>query len=137
MYLLDTCVFSEFARPIPNQLCMKWASSVPEADIFLSTLVLGELLRGLERMGAGARRDALRTWIEGLFSTHRARLIPVDYDVVRNWAKICTEAESLGRPPAAMDSLIAATALSRGLILVTRNVEDFRYLQVKLLNPWE
>ena len=137
MYLLDTCVFSEFAKPFPNASCMKWASSVPEADIFLSTLVLGELLRGVERMDSGARHDGLQVWIEGLFSTHRSRLVPVDSDVVRVWAKICAEAESLGRPPAAMDSLIAASAISRDLVLVTRNVEDFRRMRVKILNPWE
>lgn len=107
MYLLDTCVFSEFAKPIPNVSCMKWASSVPEADIFLSTLVLGELLRGVERMDTGARRDGLHVWLEGLFSTHRARLVPVDPDVVRVRAKICAEAE------------------------------DFRQQCVKILDPWE
>jgi len=137
MFLLDTCVFSEFAKPLLDASCMKWAASVPEADIFLSTLVLGELLRGVERMNAGARRDELRVWIEGLFSTHRTRLVPVDPDVVRVWARICMEAESLGRPPSAIDSLVAASAISRGLVLVTRNVEDFRQLRVKILNPWE
>lgn len=108
-----------------------------EADVFLSTLVLGELLRGVEGMDTGARRNGLRLWLEGLFSTHRTRLIPVDADVVRVWANICAEAESLGRPPSAMDSLIAASAISRDLVLVTRNVEDFRQLGVKILNPWE
>lgn len=137
MYLLDTCVFSEFAKPFPNASCMKWASSISEADVFLSTLVLGELLRGVERMDAGARRDELRVWIDGLFSTHRTRLIPVDPDVARVWAKICAEAESIGRPPSAMDSLIAASAISRDLVLVTRNVGDFLQLRVKILNPWE
>jgi hypothetical protein len=137
MFLLDTCVFSEFAKPFPNAGTIKWASSVSEADVFLSTLVLGELLRGVEGMDTGARRNGLRLWLEGLFSTHRTRLIPVDADVVRVWANICAEAESLGRPPSAMDSLIAASAISRDLVLVTRNVEDFRQLGVKILNPWE
>ncbi len=92
---------------------------------------------GVEGMDTGARRDELRVWIEGLFSTHRTRLVPVDHDVVRIWAKICAEAESLERLPSAMDSLIAASAISRDLVLVTRNVDDFRQLRVKILNPWE
>ena len=88
-------------------------------------------------MPEGERRQKLGAWVESLFDTHRDRLVPVDAEVVRVWAEICAEAEASGKTPPAMDSLIAAQALSRGLTLVTRNIEDFRFLRVNLFNPWE
>ena len=136
MYLLDTCVFSEFARPAPSPKVLEWAGTVKEANQYLSVLVLGELLRGVERMPEGERRRTLGSWVDSLFETHRHRLVPVDAEVARAWAALCADAEAEGRKAPAMDSLIAAQALSRGLTLVTRDTEDFRYLRVTLLNPW-
>lgn len=136
MYLLDTCVFSEFVRSVPEPKVVSWAKNVPESDQYLSAMVLGELLHGAERLPDGDRKDNLRAWIEGLFETHRQRILGIDAGVVRIWARICSDAEAVGRPPKAIDSLIAATAMSRDLVLVTRNEEDFRYLGVSLLNPW-
>ncbi len=69
--------------------------------------------------------------------THKDRIVTIDTEVMRVWAKLCTQAEKKGRLPSAVDSLIAASALSRGLTLVSRNVEDFKYLDVALVNPWE
>lgn len=42
-----------------------------------------------------------------------------------------------GKTMPAVDSLIAAAALQGGLVLVTRNVNDFRYAGLQLFNPWE
>lgn len=35
------------------------------------------------------------------------------------------------------DAIIAATAISEGLNLVTRNIEDFQDIEVKLTNPFK
>ena len=137
MFLLGTCVFSEFAKPEPAPTVVAWANSVRETDQILSVLVLGELLRGVERMSEGERRRMLGAWVESLFETHRDCLVPVDAEVVRVWSEICAQAEASGKMPSAMDSLIAAQAISRGLTLVTRNTEDFRSLRVVQLNPWD
>ncbi len=137
MYLLDTCVFSEFAKPEPSPKVLEWARTVKEAEQHLSILVLGELLRGVARMPDGERRRTLGHWIESLFETHGDRLVPVDAEVMRAWAELCAQAEASGKTQSAMDSLIAAQAISRKLTLVTRNTEDFRFLGVALLNPWE
>ena len=137
MYLLDTCVFSEFTKPLPSPTVLAWAGTVKESDQYLSALVLGELMRGVERMAESERRRALRSWIERLVESHYDRLIPIDAEVAREWAVLCATAETAGRTPAAIDSLIAAQARSRSLVLVTRNVQDFMYLGVNLFNPWD
>jgi predicted nucleic acid-binding protein len=40
-------------------------------------------------------------------------------------------------PKSERDALIAATAISHGLRVVTRNVVDFKPMGVDVLNPWE
>ena len=137
MYLLDACVYSEFTRPTPSEAVLAWARSVREADHFLSVLVLGELLRGAAKLPDGVRRSSLEHWIETLFVTHRSRIVPVETDVVRVWASLCSTVERAGRPAAAIDSLLAAQAKAKGLTLVTRNTADFDSFGISVLNPWE
>ncbi len=136
MYLLDTCVFSEFSKKLPSEQVTAWARTIPLTDIFLSSLVLGELLRGTAKLPEGFRKQELQHWVQSLFVTHHARLIPVDTTVVRVWAEITARAEALGKTPQVMDSLIGASALAHDLVLVTRNTEDFQGLGIELLNPW-
>lgn len=135
MYLIDTCIFSEFTKAEPNPSVLLWAKNVKEYDQYLSVIVLGELLRGLERMPVGIRRDKLLHWVEGLFQTHQERIIPVNEKVVRIWAKLCAEAELRGKTPSAIDSLIASQAIAYKLSLVTRNVDDFQFPELSIINP--
>jgi predicted nucleic acid-binding protein len=62
--------------------------------------------------------------------------LPINNDVLDNWAKICAKAELNGKKLAVMDSLIAATADHHKLILVTRNVDDFKMTPIKIINPY-
>lgn len=62
------------------------------------------------------------------------RILPIDTRIADCWGKLCAEA---GRPLPAIDSLLAATALSHGLTLVTRNVVDFNPPLLKIVNPWQ
>lgn len=136
MYLLDTCVFSEFSKKGPSESVLAWARSVPESDMFLSVLVLGELLRGIAKLPEGFRKRELRHWVETLFVTHQARLIGIDTAVAHVWAAISAQAESAGRALPAVDSLIGASALAHNLVLVTRNGKDFDGMGVEILDPW-
>jgi len=45
-------------------------------------------------------------------------------------------AGAVGRPIAAMDAFIAATAERHDLTLVTRNLSDFQPTGIRLINPW-
>ena len=137
MYLLDTCVYSEFTRPRPSAAVVAWARSVQESDHYLSVLVIGELLRGVARLPSSRRRSGLEHWIETLLVTHKPRIIAVETDVVRQWAALCAKARQRGVSPGAIDSLIAAQVKTHGLTLVTRNTSDFASFEIPILNPWE
>jgi len=135
-YLLDTCVVSELSRPRPDPGIVAWMSEADVASLHLSAITVGELRRGTLRLPAGKRRASLSAWSEKLRAGFSGRVLPVDEAVAVRWAEIAARAEQAGRPGSFADGLIAATALDRGLTLVTRNVADFSAFGVALLNPW-
>jgi predicted nucleic acid-binding protein len=89
----------------------------------------------VERLAAGERQEALRTWLEAeLPAFFSGRLLPVDEAVAQRWGRLLAE---MGRPLPAIDSLLAATALEHNLVLVTRNLKDVVDLPVAVANPWQ
>lgn len=98
---------------------------------------MGELEEGIVSLGETHRARELRGWLTQLTEGFEGRILNVDYQVVTVWGRIRAEAKCRGFTPPAIDALIAATALSHDLTLVTRNVADVEMLPVKVLNPWE
>jgi predicted nucleic acid-binding protein len=118
-FLLDTNVISELVRPAPDERVLRWVASRSALDLYLSAVTIGELTRGVTRLPAGQRRDRLARWIE------------------EDLGHIMGEADRQGRPRAALDAQIAATAIRHGLSLVTRNTADFDGIGVQVMNPWD
>ena len=135
-YLLDTCVVSELSRPRPNSGVVAWMSEADAVGLYLSAITVAEVQRGTLRLPVGKRRTSLSQWSENLRQSFAGRVLPIDEAVALRWADIAARAEQSGRPGSFADGLIAATALDRGLTLVTRNVADFEPFGVSLLNPW-
>jgi len=134
MYLLDTVVISELRKRKPAPAVVRWLSQRVESELFLSVLTIGEIQRGI----AGKRQDdpvfaeALSAWLDALLRNYGDRILPVSSEVARLWGNMSWRAKHEGA-----DVLIAATALTRGLAVVTRNVRHFDSLGVKVINPFE
>lgn len=134
-YLLDTNVISEFVKARPSSAVAAWLETVPSTALHLSVISLGEIRHGVEAVRDRSRRERLRVWLEqDLRAWFEDRLLPVSTSVADRWGRLLAEA---GRSVPAVDSLIAATALDHGLRLVTRNVRDFRFPGLEVVNPWE
>jgi toxin FitB len=134
-YLLDTNVVSELVRPKPKRKVIRWFDTVPDEALHLSVLTLGEIRKGVEQLDESRRRERLRVWLEqDLVDWFGSRLLPVDVAVVDCWGRLLAQ---VGRPVPAIDSLLAATALHHELRLVTRNVNDFDFHGLDIINPWE
>lgn len=138
MFLLDTDVISELMRPDPHPGVIGWVRGQRPPDLFLSAVTLGELVRGVVRLPAGERRRRLEAWVSELLPQQfEGRILAFDQKVAVIWGELLGTADRAGRSPAAADAQIAATARRHDLVLVTRNIRDFREMNVALLDPWQ
>jgi toxin FitB len=132
MYLLDTNVVSEARRG--SKPAAAWLRSVDPAGVHLSTLTLGEIMRGiaLKQKSDPKAAGRLAEWLRKIRHDHADRILPVTDPISVEWGRIAAI-----RPRGDIDSLIAATAIVHDLILVTRNVVDFEDTGASVINPWE
>jgi len=131
-YLLDTNVVSALRkRSQGDDDLRRWFSSHQDDEFWLSVLVVGELLRGVELI---ARRDArvLREWLESIREEFADRILPITIAISERWAVL-----SVPDPIPVVDGLLAATAIEHDLTLVTRNAADIVRTGVAYVNPFE
>ncbi|MDX8391465.1 MAG: type II toxin-antitoxin system VapC family toxin [Mariprofundaceae bacterium] len=134
-YLLDTNVLSELVRPKPNPAVLNWFEKAPDESLYISVLTIGEIRKGVELVAPSVRREKLRVWLEHtLPDWFQDRVLTIDGPVAERWGRLLAEAN---RPLPAIDSLLAATALHHDLRMVTRNVGDFTFPELEIVNPWE
>ena len=138
-FLIDTNVLSEYNRPGgPNIGVRHWLETTARSSQYVSVLTLAEIDKGIHLLPEGKRRAELVRWLrQDLESWFAGRILAVDRSVGDRWAELVSQGVRSGRPLPAIDSLIAATALTHGLIVVTRNTKDFEMAGLKTLNPWD
>ena len=134
-YLLDTNVVSELRKTTPNRNVLAWHQSHRQADAYVSTLVVGEIRHGIERIRSRdpAQAELLERWLTGLRTAYRDRILPVTVDIAEEWGRL----NASPQPLPVIDGLLAATAKVHRLTLVTRNVDDVARTGVVVLNPFE
>jgi toxin FitB len=136
-YLLDTCVISELVAKRPEPKVIACIDSIDPETAFLSVITLGEIRKGIEKLPKSDRKSTLQAWLrDELPIMFSGRILPIDIPLVLRWGELAGELESRGKKMAAIDSLIAATALYHHCRLVTRNEDDFKHADISLLNPW-
>lgn len=132
MYLLDTKVVSELRKPKPHGAVLAWLQSVDDAQLFLSAVTIGEIQAGIEltREQDEAKAAELEAWLEQVATAYN--VLPMDAAAFRAWARLMhRRSDTLYE-----DAMIAATARTNGLTVVTRNVVDFKALGVEVFNPF-
>lgn len=137
-YLLDTNVISELVAKQPNQRVVQWIDRLDPGSVYLSVITIGEISKGIEKLSDSARKNTLRTWLaDDLLLRFSDRILILDVDVMLVWGMLLGRLERAGRKMAAIDSLIAASALHSNCSLVTRNEDDFKDVGIPLVNPWK
>lgn len=135
--LLDTCVLSELRRPKGHPGVRQAVGGLDDEDLFVSVISIGEISKGIALLRESPKKRALETWLRTLERHYADRLPPIDLDTSHIWGELTAAAQKVGRALHAADGLIAATALSHGLRVMTRNTADFEPAGVLLLNPWQ
>lgn len=132
MYLLDTNVVSELRRPRPHGAVVAWLEAVADVDLYLSAVTIGEIQAGIEvtREQDAVKAEEIETWLELLAQTFN--ILAMDARAFRAWAKLMHRQSD----EIIEDAMIAATAAVHDLTVVTRNVRDFKKLNVRTFNPF-
>ena len=135
-YLLDTNVLSEIRKLQPSQTVWEKIAGIPNDNLFLSVISLGEIEKGRQKLPEGHRKTALTEWLKKDIPDYfEGRILDIDRDVMLEWGRLVTQHK---RTLPVMDSLLAAACLHYNLTLLTRNVKDFADIEgLTLSNPWD
>lgn len=138
MYLLDTNVISEIRKAgtgKANPNVITWAQSVSSDNLYVSVITIMEIEMGvlsIERKDA-VQGKILRHWLDhNVLQTFEKRILSVDMVVAQCCARLHIPDRKSER-----DALIAATAITHGMTVVTRNIDDFKTTGVVILNPFD
>jgi len=135
-YLLDTNIISNVTRPTPSEALLIWMSEQADENLFIASLTLAAIRRGILELPSGRRRDGLDTWFsgpEGPASLFAGRVLSFDDKAGLVWARLMAEGTAKGRPRSALDTIIAAVAEVNDCIVVTDNEKDFP--DIAIFNP--
>ena len=137
MIILDTCIVSEAVRPSPEPKVLTWLDQLPEERVYLPSLVLGELHKGVELLEEGNKKSALRLWLEQLQERFHERILYFDEETALSWGMLTARLEKSGRTLPVIDGMLAATALQHSALFATRNRIDYEGTGIEILDPWE
>ncbi len=132
-FLVDANVLNEPTRPRPDPKVVAWLRR-QEREIAVDPIILGEMRFGIELLPPSGRRKRLEQWFES--GVGRIICLTWTAETGLRWARLLADMRSAGTAMPVKDSLIAATALTHHLTVVTRNVTDFRKANVKVLDPF-
>jgi predicted nucleic acid-binding protein len=135
-YLLDTNIISNVVKPKPSEPLMAWLSEQRDEDLFISSLTVAEIRRGILEKPRGKKRDALDAWFagpEGPQALFAGRVLPFDDKAGLIWARLMADGKSAGRPRSGLDMIVAAIAGTNDCVVVTDNERDFAGIEI--INP--
>jgi tRNA(fMet)-specific endonuclease VapC len=131
MYLLDTNTCIQFLNgkslPVANRL----RAHAP-SQLKLCSVVKAEMLYGAAR---SLHPERTRLLMEGFFSHYES--LPFDDAAAASYGSIRHALAVAGTPIGPNDLLIAAIALSRGMILVSHNTREFSRVPDLVVEDWE
>ena len=135
-YLLDTNIISNLVKPAPSPSLLEWMSNQNDDDLYIASLTVAEIRRGVLEKPPGRRRDQLEAWFagpEGPQALFAGRVLAFDEPAALIWARLMAAGKAKGRPRSALDTIIASIAEANTCIVVTDNERDFEGIQT--LNP--
>lgn len=135
-FLIDTCVISELRKISPVDSVVEWFSTVDEDELFVSALTIGEIEYGISVLDDGRKKSNLMEWFEKLKFQFKEHSLVITPEIASRWGEMRARLRNSGITISVVDGLIAASAIDKDFLLVTRNIDDFKNTGAKLFNPW-
>jgi len=113
-----------------------WVDQQADEDLYIASLSVAEIWRGVQSKPAGRKRAELEHWFagpNGPQSVFAGRILPFDEEAGLIWGRIMAEGARVGRPRSPLDMILAAVAEANDCVLVTDNEKHFAGL--KFINP--
>lgn len=132
-YLVDANVLSEPTKPHPEPRVVEWLRR-HEQHLVVDPFILGELRFGILLLPKGRKRAALERWFDA--GAQRLHCLHWEAATGLRWAELLARLRAAGKAMPIKDSLVAATALTHGLTVATRNGSDFRKAGVPIVDPF-
>jgi predicted nucleic acid-binding protein len=141
-FVLDTNVVSIFS-PLKNANVSKvfsdWRDEQARANtIYLSAVTIHEIEKGVQLLlhkGATSKATIIHIWLLGLIAGYGDNILPLDGSVARISGQLEAQAISTGHSPGAADAMIAGTAKTHGLSVITHNVKHFLPFGIAVASP--
>lgn len=111
-------------------------SQQADEDLYIASLTVAEIRRGILEKPAGKKRRALERWFagdEGPQALFAGRVLAFDDNAGIIWARLMAEGTAQGRPRSALDMIIASVAEANECIIATDNEKHFEGL--RFINP--
>jgi toxin FitB len=135
-YVLDTNIISQVVKPVLSSSLTAWLAEQIDENLFIASLTVAEIRRGLLEKPPGKKRRALERWFagpEGPQTLFAGRILPFDEAAALIWARLMAEGTAIGQPRSALDMIIAAIAEANHCVVATDNERDFA--GIKIINP--
>ena len=134
--LLDTCVLVDLRKPGGHPAVRPAVALIADDDLYISGLTLGEVARGVSLLPDGRKQRNLRAWLTGLQDRFADRILGVDHETAELWGEIVARTQRTGHLLHVVDGLLAATALCRGLHIMTRTTPSLAATGVLIIDPY-
>ena len=135
-YLLDTNIISNVIKPEPSRTLLRWLEAQKDDDLYIASLTVAEIQRGILEKPPSRKRAALDAWFigpEGPQILFAGRILPFDERAGLIWARLMADGKAAGHPRNGLDMIIASVANANNCVVVTDNERDFSGL--KIFNP--
>ena len=137
MIILDTNVISEAMKPDPDPRVKQWLNNQAVETLYLSSVVLAELLFGVAALPSGKRKSRLAAALGGVTELFGERVLIFDISTAEAYAQLMSQARTAGLAISVADGYIAATAVANGMLVATRDAQPFEAGGVQVINPWK
>ncbi len=136
-YMLDTNTLSELQKKIPDANVENWFYSQPVSRLYLSSFTIAEIEAGIHQQRDLEKTEKLQTWLESVVLVKFTnRILSFDTTAAQVYGRWAGKNRKQGTPLTVTDMQIAAIAYVHGLVVATRNTNDFKSLPIQLVNPW-